>query len=122
LIREDAVLVAGERGMRIGTAAGRYQYVLGSNRAILVLDAHRMCVDQRRTAVEGVTACPLDAALVEAGEPGDLLVLVGDQRRPIEARLRHGPAVALRVGEMLGELRGVDEKLLRHAAADDASA
>ena len=122
LVGEDAMLVAGKRGMRVGPAAGRDQYVLGGDGAVLVLDAHRMRVDQRRAAVERLAARLLDAALVEAGEPGDLLVLVGDQRRPVEAGLRHGPAVAGGVGEMLGELRGVDEELLRHAAADDAGA
>ena len=55
-------------------------------------------------------------------EPRDLLVLVGDQRRPVERRLRHGPAEARGILELAGKARGVDQELLRHAAADHAGA
>src|SRR5688572_15323228 len=99
--------------MRVGTAASGDEDMFGGDRAVLVLDAHCMGVDQRRAAVKGFAACLLDAALIGAGEPADLRVLVGDERRPVEAGFGHGPAVAGGVGEMLRELRGINEKLLR---------
>ena len=55
-------------------------------------------------------------------QPVDLVVLVGDQRRPVELRLGHRPAVAGCVLEFLGEARRIDQELLRHAAADHAGA
>jgi hypothetical protein len=66
LVGEDAMLVAGERGVRVGAAARGDQYVLGGNSAVLVLDADRVCVDERRAAVERLAAGLLDAALVDA--------------------------------------------------------
>ncbi len=55
-------------------------------------------------------------------EPRDLAILVGDQRRPIERGLRHGPAEAGGILEFAAEARRIDQKLFRHAAADDAGA
>ncbi len=43
---------------------------------------------------------------------GDLLVLVGDQGRPVEARLADAPAIAGGVVEILAEMAGIDEQLL----------
>ena len=59
---------------------------------------------------------------VDAVEPVDLLVLVGKQRRPVEGRLRQAPAETRRVFEAFGEMAGIDEEFLRHAAANDAGA
>src|SRR4051812_35836159 len=44
------------------------------------------------------------------------------QDRPIEPLLRHVPTEHGRVVEVLGEMRSIDEQLLRHAAADHACA
>src|SRR3546814_6988998 len=59
--------------------------------------------------------------LVDALQPVDLLVLVGDEGGPVEARALHRPAEAGRVLEILVEMGGIGEQLLRHAA-DDAGA
>ena len=59
--------------------------------------------------------------LVDALQPADLPVLVGDQRRPVEGTLAQGPAVAGgRIAKVLAEVRGVDEQLLGNAADVDA--
>ena len=53
-------------------------------------------------------------------EACDLLVLVGDQRRPVEDGMMDGPAETRRILELLREARRVDQQLFRDAAADDA--
>ena len=123
LVGEDAMLVAGQRRMRIGPAAGGDQDLLGGDGAVLAPRCARYAASTS-TAREWNVSPPAFSTpmLVEAFQPRDLAVLVGDQRRPVEARLRHGPAIAGGILEMLGKLRGVDEELLRHAAADDAGA
>src|SRR5947207_11218854 len=83
---------------------------------------HDMRVDDRGARMEGLTARALDVPLVDRLQPADLTVLVGDQRLPVETRLRHRPAIAGGVGKMLGKLRGIDIKFLRHAAPYDAGA
>src|SRR6185437_13910548 len=57
---------------------------------------------------------------VKARQPGDFLLLGGDQRRPVEADLTDRPAEGAGVSEAVGEAAGVNEDLLWHAAADDA--
>ena len=69
-----------------------------------------------------VDAGPVERRRVGGLQARDLLVLVGDQRRPVERRRMQRPAVAGRLLEIVGEARGVDQELLRHAAADDAGA
>src|SRR5262249_9067119 len=59
---------------------------------------------------------------VDALKARDLPVLVGDQRGPVEAGAVQGPAEPYRVLEVVAEAAGVDEELLRHAAADHAGA
>src|SRR5690606_35896699 len=57
-----------------------------------------------------------------AVEALDLAILVGDQRRPIESCALDGPAEATGVGEFFGEVRAIDQQLLRHTANVDAGA
>jgi hypothetical protein len=64
----------------------------------------------------------LQHALVDAVEAGDLLVLVGEQRWPVEARLADCPAIGGGDVEILAPVRGVGEELLRDAADVDAGA
>ena len=60
--------------------------------------------------------------LVDAVQPVDFLVLVGNQRCPIEGCFANGPAVIARILEILVEMGRVGQQLLRDAAADDAGA
>src|SRR5262249_10264 len=64
-------------------------------------------------------AKPLD---VRGRQPGDLLVLRGDERGPVEARAVDRPALTARIVERAADLARVDEQLLGHAAADHAGA
>src|SRR5258706_13500137 len=75
----------------------------------------------------GAPAQDLDAgelqhALVDAVQARDLAVLVGEQRLPVEGRLADVPAVAGGDLEILAEMRGLGEQLLRDAADVDAGA
>src|SRR5258708_37264138 len=64
----------------------------------------------------------LQHALVDAVQARDLAVLAGEQRFPVEARLADAPAVERGGLEILPEVRGVGEELLRDAADVDAGA
>jgi hypothetical protein len=64
----------------------------------------------------------LQDALVDAVEARDFLVLVGEQRLPVEARLADRPAVGGSDMEILAPVRGVGKELLRDAADVDAGA
>ena len=50
LVGEDAVLVAGQRRMRVGPAAGGDQDLVGGDGAVLALDADRVAVDEHGAA------------------------------------------------------------------------
>src|SRR5262249_7938140 len=64
----------------------------------------------------------LQELAIDAFEPGDLAVLGSDERAPIMDGRCHLPAIARGIGEGVGELRAIDQQLLRHATANDASA
>ena len=83
---------------------------------------HGVGVVEHRAALDDLDLGALERRGIGGFEPRDLAVLVGDQRRPVERRLRHGPAVAGGVLELVGKARGIDQELLRHAAADHAGA
>ena len=85
-------------------------------------EAHGVRVLDHRAALDDLDLRPFEVGGVGQFEPRDLAVLVGDQRRPVEARLRYRPAVACGILEFIGKARGIDEQLLRHAAADHARA
>src|SRR5579883_1548261 len=59
---------------------------------------------------------------VNGGKARNLFFFRRDELAPIEPRLRHAPAVTFGISELVGEAAGVDQKLLRYAAANDASA
>ena len=103
-------------------AAGGDQDGLGRHLAPVGGEHDGVGIGQRRARVEAFRAGALDEAAVDALQPLDLAVLVGLQRRPVEAGALDGPAVALRVLEVVAEAAGVDEQLLGYAAADRAGA
>jgi hypothetical protein len=60
--------------------------------------------------------CVDQGAFVDAVQPVDLAVLVGDQLRPVEGRLGDAPAEIGGVLQVVAEVRGVGKQLLRDAA------
>jgi hypothetical protein len=61
-------------------------------------------------------------SLIHPVQAVDLAVLVGDQARPVEARLRNAEAEVGGVLQVVAEMRGVGKQLLRNAADVDAGA
>ena len=90
--------------------------------AVAGLHGQRMRVGQLGAGLHDGDAGTLETGAIEALEAGVFRVLVGDQRRPIEARRRDAPAEARRILEVVAEAAGIDEELLRHATPDHASA
>jgi hypothetical protein len=78
--------------------------------------------EKRRAPAQDLDLGLRQDALVDRVQARDLAVLVGEQRAPVEARFAEGPAVAFRDLEVLAEMRGVGEQLLRDAADVDAGA
>jgi hypothetical protein len=119
LVGGDHVLFARNVGHR-GPAAGGQQDMLGGVGFVSHRDG--VIVDQARARVEDVDPRSLQQAPVNAVEALDLGVLVLDQGAPGEVALTHAPAEAGGVLEVLGEVGGVDQQLLGHAAHVDAGA
>ena len=122
LVRGDRVLDAGDRAAGMRPAAGRDEDVRGAHMRPGAQETDRVRILDHRAALDDLDAGLLEVGAVGRLEPRDLLVLVGDERRPVEGRRRHRPAEARGIGELVGKPRGVDEELLRHAAADHAGA
>ncbi|MGY4478451.1 hypothetical protein ACVILL_005865 [Bradyrhizobium sp. USDA 3364] len=121
LVGGDHVLDAGNGGAVIGRAAGRDQDVF--RRHLLAGgEADGVGIFQHRAGLCDPGAGLFDIRRVGGLEPGDLLVLVGDQRRPVERDLTDAPAEAGCVLDLLVDVAADHEQLLRHAAADDAGA
>jgi hypothetical protein len=66
--------------------------------------------------------CLRKIVAIDGLQPRDLLVLVGDQRRPVERDRAYAPAERAGVFELLGKLRSVDEQLLGNTPSDDTRA
>ena len=88
----------------------------------LARDLHRVRVDQLAASVDQLHPGILQQPQIDAVQPVDLGVLALDQARPVMRRLAHIPAEAGGILEIAMEMRGIDQQLLRHAAADDAGA
>ena len=122
LVRRDDVLEAGDLGAEMRRGAGGDQDRLGAHRLAGREQAHGVRVLEHGAALHDRDLGALQIGRVGRLEPGDLAVLVGDQRRPVERRLGQRPAVAGGVLELVGKARRIDQELLRHAAADHAGA
>ena len=122
LVRRDDVLETRDLAAGMRRAAGGDQDILGAHRFAAREQAHGVGVLDHRAALDERDLGALQRGGIGGLEPRDLAILVGDQRRPIEDRLADGPAVAGRILELVGEARGIDQELLRDAAADHAGA
>ena len=122
LVRRDDVLDARDAGAHAGPGAGRDQDVFRAHAPAVGEQPHGVRILQHGAALDDRDVGARQVRRVGGFQPRDFLVLVGDQRRPVEGGRRHGPAVARRILEFVGKARGVDQQLLRHAAADHAGA
>src|SRR3546814_18950327 len=84
----------------------------------LAVDLDRMRVGEAAAAVDEFDAGVLQQADIDAVQPVDLAVLVGDELRPAEGRELRIPAIGAGVLEIVAVVRGVDQQLLRDVAAD----
>ena len=121
LVRGDGVLDAGDGIAVARRAAGSDQDVSRAH-ALAARQLHGVRVDENGAALRHFDAGFVERGAVSRFEAGNFAILVGDQRRPIERGLRHGPAEAGGILEFAAKPRCIDQQLLRHAAADDAGA
>ena len=119
LVRADGELDAGDIGHG-GPAAGGDHDGLGAVR--LVADGDGLGVEQAAGAADMRGSGVVQQSLVDALQAVELGRFGSHHRRPVEGGLAHGPAVARGVFEVVAEVRGVDQELLRDAAAVDAGA
>ena len=122
LVRRDHVLEAGNLRPVMRPGAGRDQDRLRLHARSGREQMHRVRVFQNGAALHQRNLVALERRGIRRFQPCDFQVFVGDQRRPTERRLLDVPAVTGRVFKFVAEARSVDQKLLRHAAADHAGA
>ena len=115
------MLDAGNFLAMVGPAAGRDQNVFRGD-LLAVGEPQRVGVLDHGAGFHHLRAGFLDVGGVDALEPRDLLVLVGDQRRPVEGDFGDGPAKTRGVLDLVADMRADHEQLFRHAAADHAGA
>jgi hypothetical protein len=113
------VLDAGNR-RPAGPAAGGDEQVLGGHAAPVY--RHGVRIEQPGGALDHGDVRLRERVGIDAREPRDLAVLVRYQRGPGKRRAFDGPAVAARVLQVFGVVRGIGEQFLRYAAADHAGA
>lgn len=99
-------------------AAGGDEDVAGA--VALAFDFHFMRPGDPRMAFEQGHAAVDQQVAVDAIEPRNFAVLVGDQLRPVELRVFQRPAKPRSLLEVVGEVRAVHQQLFRHAADVDA--
>ena len=78
------MLDAGDAGAHAGPGAGRDQDVLGAHAPVIREQAHRVGVVQHRARLDDRHIGARQVRRIGGLEARDLLVLVGDQRRPVE--------------------------------------
>ena len=101
-------------------AAGGNQYVFGA--VALTAKLNTVCVDNTCMAFQQGHATVHQQVTVDAIEPFNFAVLVGDQGSPVEFRAAQCPAESLGLLEVLGEVRAVHQQLFRHTANVDTGA
>src|SRR5690606_35984832 len=93
LVGGDGVLDPGQVLRHPGPAAGGDQDLVGRDLAA-PLDLDRVAVHEAGLAVHQLGAGVLQVTDIDAGKPGDLLVLFGQEGGPVEPRALDRPAVA----------------------------
>jgi len=120
-VRRNHVLDAGNRLAMIGRAPRRDQHVLRFD-GFAIGEAKRVGAFQNCAGLDDVRAGLFDIRSVDALQPGNLLVLVGHQRRPVERRRGYRPSEARGVRNLVMNVRSEYEQFFRNAAPDHAGA
>ena len=94
----------------------------GRDLAAEFLEMDRVRVLDEGAILENGNAGIVQHAAIDARDARDLLILVGDERRPIETRARDVPAETAGILEFFRERAGIDQELLGDAAAHHAGA
>src|SRR6185436_12451439 len=119
LVGSDGVLEAGQRRLVWPAAGSDEDMPSGDGFSV---DRNRVRIHHLRATVQDLDPGVLQHPFVDAVEPRDLPVLVGEQRLPVETRLSDRPAIGGGDVKILAPVRGVGEELLRDAADVDAGA
>ena len=121
LVRADRMFDARNGGQHLRGGAGGDQNMPRRDHAAGLHQPRLVRAENFSALLENIDAGFQEIGLVDARQAGDFAFLGGDELWPVEFRLvREAPAEGLGVGEIVGEARGVDIKLFRHAAADHA--
>src|SRR5229473_6108369 len=102
-------------------AARRDQHMPRSDR-LAGSEPKRMWVLEHRAGLDDTGAGFFHIGCIGGLQSRDLLVLVGDQGRPVERRGRYRPAEAGCVLDLVMDMRRIDQEFFRNAAADHAGA
>ena len=120
LVRGDAMLGPRHIGAHRPATCGNQYMSGGDDAAIGQFDIMRP--DQLRPLLDHGDLVVGQRLAINALEPGDLAQHAVAQGNPVEAGFPDRPTEFLRVLQILGEMRAVNQQLLGHAAADDAGA
>ena len=85
-------------------------------------DLHRVRIEQPRPPLEQLDPGAIEQAPVDPVQPLNLAVLVRDELPPVERGRVGRPAESGGLPVVVGEPRGANQELLRHAADVDAGA
>src|SRR5262245_45441477 len=102
------------------TPAGRDQDEARSQAAVARLHDQSMAVDQFGATQHGLHARLLKQRAIDAFKPRDLVILVGNQRGPMQRRGWAAPARADRILEIIAKAAGIHQQLFGNTAANDA--
>ena len=120
IIGNDTVFMACQFQHRVGSASHGNQNGLGGHLLAARLDPHGVGARHHHTGIDHFRIVRFKPLAVDAFKARDLLILVGDQRCPVESRFTDRPAIARRILDQLGVLRGIDHQLLGNTAANNA--
>ena len=120
VVRRDAKLGTGKVG-HVRRRPGRDENGLGRD-GLAAFQGDLVRAGQRHAFVEDCDVMAFERFRIQTVQPVDVRENIVAQRDPVELGLADIPAECLRILQIFGELRTIDEHLLRNAAANDASA
>ena len=101
-VRRNDMLDPGDARAHAGPAAGRDQDVFGANAPVIREQPHGVRILEHRARFDDRHVRAREVRRIGGLEPRNLLVLVGDQGRPVERGALDGPAETGRLLELVG--------------------